>query len=210
MEHLIERCAVANRDATISPSGDSAESTTTTESSTNSTKPRLTIEDQKNQVLAALSSGQSSVIVDLQIDLEVLIEILYDLLYALPHALIPRRMADVCSYASELDYEQAEWILEYLPRSHVTLFQLIAKFLGVYIRCYLGETTLVECSLSRSLAEACFQLDKDNGLVSSVTRRSSPPRASDKSKSDEKKTSLDCKSQNALHFLNLFVSNYGF
>ena len=48
-------------------------------------------------------------------------------------------MAD---YVCKLDFDQAKWVLNYMPRSHFRLFELIAKFLGVYIKCFLGENTL--------------------------------------------------------------------
>ena len=190
MEHLIVRCAAGNKDTSTSETDNEA-----------STNDRVTIEDQKNQVLVALSSGNFTQIVDLNVDLEVLIEILYDLLYALPHSLIPKRIADVCSYTSELDYEQVKWILDYLPRSHLRLFELITQFLGVYIRCFLCETKHVECGLSRLLADACFQIDKEHNAkrLPIISRLVMDTRIV---------FEKHCQSLNAVHFLNMFVSVY--
>jgi len=192
MEHLIERCAAGNNDGISSPESDNNQ---------------ITIEDQKNQVLATLSNRNFSELARLNLDIELLIEVLFDLLYALPQPLIPRRMADLCSYSSELDYEQTRWILNFIPRSHVRLFELIAKFLGVYIKCFLGESSLVDSSLSQLLAEASFQLDKS---VQSSPKRKIEKSPSMRMGSADSFKATDCKSQNAVKFLNLFVSNYGF
>jgi hypothetical protein len=198
MEHLIERCAMVNKN------DDSSQTSNTNTASESTTK---TIEELKNEALVALSNGQFTELAALNLDLELLIELLYDLLYALPHPLVPRRMADLCSYACELDYDQAKWVLNFMPRSHVRLFELIAKFLGVYIKCFLGENTLLESGLSRLLAEAAFQLSATSpgGSKASPKRGKLTP-----SLSDVNNTTADCKAQNAVKFLNLFVSNYGF
>lgn len=188
MDHLIERCAMENNEQKIA---------------TSSQENELTIEEEKNQALLALSNRDYSKFKGLNLDLELLVELLYDLLYALPHPLVPQRMADMCSYSSDLDYEQAKWILNFIPKSHAYLFELISKFLGVYLKCFMDKSGgRVDSSLSQMLAEAMFQLDKNSN--------SSPKRKVQKylSNSGDSIKGADCKAQNAVKFLNLFVNIY--
>lgn len=191
MEHLIERCATIKKPPLDDSSPDTQSSSSNTENNQQSSLTKTT-EELKNEALMALSSNQfATELPRLNVDLELLIELLYDLLYSLPHPVVPRRLADLCSRASELGYENAKFLLDFFPRSHSDLFELISKFLAFYIKCFLGESRLLESGLTRLLAEAVFQL----------------PDSQDTNKQGKL---VDLNAQNAVKFLNLFVRNYGF
>jgi len=87
------------------------------------------IEDQKNEILDKLSS-KNNIDQFKKYDHEVLIQVLNDLLLSLPNLIIPDRYFDYIMYAGN-NYQDMLFLLDYIPRSNLKLFQLIIKFLKI-------------------------------------------------------------------------------
>lgn len=111
---------------------------------------QLTIEEQKDLILNSLSECKYDVFTHNQFDFDVLVEILCDLLNCLPIALIPRRYLELCQSVVN-NYTDCLEILNFLPSSHRQLFNLIVKFVYIYVK-----TNAINYD---SIAKAIFQLD---------------------------------------------------
>lgn len=188
MEHLISRCTFNLQNA-LSSSANLADASSP--SNTNNVSSTLTIEEQKNLALHYLSSKLFFEFEEAKFDLELLAELLYDLLYALPHTLVPSRYIDYCIYADS-SYEKCLTLMIYLPRPHLTLFELIIKYLQIYLKC------LHTCSsaYNETLAEAIFQTNK-----SRQRRTATSPNATVAGLDD-------CQTQTACRFLKIFIDNH--
>lgn len=147
IQHLIDQCS-ANLENLESNN----------DSQNGSNRNSIKIEDQKNLVLSLLSSREFEKFRAENFDLELLAEVLYDLLYALPNPLIPQRYVDLFMFISD-DYKEALAIFEaYFSRSHFQLFELLIKFLQIYLKC------LVTCdsNLNSLIANAIFKINPVN------------------------------------------------
>ena len=91
----------------------------------------LPFESQKNQILNLLSAKNFDEFVKENFEMDILTEVLKDLLFSLPFSLIPIRYLDYLMYADNR-YEDAIFFLDFLPRSHLRLFNEIVKFLQIY------------------------------------------------------------------------------
>ena len=143
------------------------------------------LDDQKSQILNKLSAKQLN---DFdKFDMEPMAEVLYDLLYAMPVPLIPPRYFDYCMYASS-SYDDAIKLFGYLPRSHLKLFELIVKFLQIYLKCL----NACDSGYNNLMANAIFQI-----------------RTTQTNVSQEKNISRDnFKSQTANQFTKTFLENH--
>lgn len=141
IQNLIDRCSanIENLDSSESSSKNSS----------------FIVEDRKNLALTLLSSKNFEKFREENFDMELLVEVLYDLLYALPNAAIPTRYIDLFMYITD-NYEEALKIFEYIPRSHFKLFELLIKFLQIYLKC------LVSCdsNLNSLIASALFKINR--------------------------------------------------
>jgi hypothetical protein len=120
----------------------------------------LTIEEQKNLALFYMSCKNHEDFLLANFDLELLAELLNDLLYALPQTLIPARYIDYCIYADHM-YEKCLTLLIFLPRSHLILFELIVRFLQIYLKCL----STCQSNFNDVIAEAIFQTNKSGGAT---------------------------------------------
>ena len=89
--------------------------------------------------------------------MELLVEVLLDLLYMLPGSLIPNRYIEYFVYLGD-DYDDYALILEYLPKSHRRLFQMLVKFLQIYLKCL----SSCDSNLNSLIANAIFKLNQSN------------------------------------------------
>lgn len=141
-------------------------------------------------VLTLLSTRDFDKFREENFDLELLAEVLYDLLYSLPNPLIPSRYIDLFMYLAD-DYRQSLAIFnDYFPRSHFQLFELLIKFLQVYLKCL----NSCDSGLNSIIANAMFKIN----LTSKENKRASP-------------TELDKdfrKSQTANKLVMLFIENH--
>ncbi len=177
LEHLIERCHKNLSLETVNESQSSRDSSTK-------------IEDQKNLVLILLTEKNFERFQSENFDLELLAEVLYDLLYALPNPVIPSRFIDVFIYASN-KYEDALAVFDYIARPHFKLFELLIKFLQIYLKC------LASCNsgLNNLIANAIFKIN--------------PGKPSDSQSRDDTSNNLDIqRSKAANKLVNLFIDNH--
>jgi hypothetical protein len=151
MEHLIKRCT-----SNLRNSLGEEEQKSSSFASINSENSNLTIEEQKNLALFYLSSKNFNDFEKANFELELLAEILNDLLISLPQPLIPTRYLDYCSYTHNC-YEEAFSLFVYLPKSHFKLFEMIVKFLQIYLKCLSSCDT----NFHKILADAMFQLNNN-------------------------------------------------
>lgn len=164
MEHLINRCKT-NLNSSLSDE----EQKLSSEASINTDNSNLTIEEQKNLALFYLSSKNFSDFEKSNFELELLAEILNDLLISFPQPLIPTRYLDFCSYTHNC-YEEATSLFVYLPKSHFKLFEMIVKFLQIYLKCLSSCDT----NFHSILADAMFQLN-NNGRNDRVNLKNKTP-----------------------------------
>ncbi len=177
LEHLIERCRENLSLENANESRSSRDSSTK-------------IEDQKNLILTLLTDRDFEKFRSENFDLELLAEVLYDLLYALPNPVIPSRFIDVFSYASN-KYEDALAVFEYVARPHFKLFELLIKFLQIYLKC------LASCNsgLNSLIANAIFKIN--------------PGKPSDGQSIISTSENLDIqRSQTANKLVRLFIDNH--
>jgi hypothetical protein len=196
LNHLIKKCA---KNMNFLESNNELGGKESGKASASENIGNLTIEQQKNLVLEYLSLKSFDKFDIVDFDLELMAEILYDLLNALPAPLIANRYFDYCMYTAN-SYENAMLILDYVPRSHATLFELIVKFLQVYMRCLNAGGS----NYSNVLADAIFQVNKRKQKTMS-TSSSSPSLARQISNTSDKEY---FKSMTANRFLKLFVENH--
>ena len=183
MQHLINRCTSRLENSLKEIENEQERSTSAPEEEQEGqAMSDLKTDDQKNLALYYLSNRNFEDFEEAHFDMECLAELLNDLLYALPQPLMPARFIDFYIY-SEHDYEACLPLMIYLARSHVTLFEMIVKFLQVYRRC------LSTCSSNFTdvLAEAIFQTSK-SGHVKNRTE--------------------NIQAQTVCRFLKLFIDNH--
>lgn len=162
----------------------------------------MTIEEQKNLILTLLSEKKFEKVRSANFDLELLAEMLYDLLYALPHPLISNRYFDYCVYADS-NYELAKSLFDFVPRSQFQLFELIVKFLQIYLK--LLSTN--DSNYSHLIAQACFQLNKSNDGQSVPSSGATKfNRSTSNSTLAGQPSKVDYKSQTAIKFIQLFIN----
>lgn len=144
------------------------------------------IEIQKNNILKYLSAKHFEQLEKDFFEIEILIEVLKDLLYALPSSLIPNRYIDYLQYVNN-GYKDYLLILNYIPRSHLKLFELIVKFLQVY-------SNVCPSDYSYIFANAIFRINCDMTKLFDTANRSAD---------------IDSfKRQTADSFLKLFIENH--
>jgi len=91
----------------------------------------MPFETQKNKILNLLSAKSFDEFLKENFEMDILTEVLKDLLVSLPSSLIPIRYLDYLMYVDN-QYKEALFLLDFLPRSHLKLFNEIIKFLQVY------------------------------------------------------------------------------
>ena len=147
MQHLIDRCQKNLDTLSENTSGDT----------TNVSNSSFKIEDQKNLILKHLSDKDWEKFHKENFDMELLVEVLLDLLYMLPGSLIPNRYIEYFVYLGD-DYDDYAFILEFLPKSHCRLFQMLVKFLQIYLRCL----SSCDSNLNSMIANAIFKINQSN------------------------------------------------
>jgi hypothetical protein len=153
---------------------------------------KLTIEEQKNLALFYLSTKHFNDFEQSNFDLEILAELLNDLLYSLPQSLIPIRYIDYCFY-SEFNYEKVSFVFIYMARSHVMMFEMIVKFLQIYLKCLSTSSS----AYNEILANAIFQICKSDIIATSKGNSS-----------NNLINNNNCQTQAANTFLKLFIDNH--
>ena len=147
IQHLIDRCQKNLDSLSENTNGDA----------TNMSNSSFKIEDQKNLILKYLSDKDWDKFHKENFDMELLVEVLLDLLYMLPGSLIPNRYIEYFVYLGD-DYDDYALILEYLPKSHRRLFQMLVKFLQIYLKCL----SSCDSNLNSLIANAIFKLNQSN------------------------------------------------
>lgn len=174
MEHLIDRCHKNLEDL---------------DSNNMKRNSSFSIEDQKNLVLSLLSSRDFIQFSEENFDTELLAEVLYDLLYALPIPVIPSRYLDIFMYIGD-NYTACLKIFDYIPRSHAQLFEMLVKFLQLYLKCLSSCDSNLNCLI----ANAIFKIN--------VTKATNSFQENDQVDKEFYKT------QTANKFLKLFIDNH--
>ena len=150
---------------------------------------QFNLEDQKNLILICLSAKDFEKFEKVNFDVEVLVQVLSDLLYALPTSLIPSRYIDYCFFI-DTNYNEALYLLDYIPVSHFKLFEYLVKFLQLHDR-YIKTSVSTYDNL---FANAIFQTNLSQ-QISSL-----------RNSEDTTVINKECKA--ASKFLKIFIDNH--
>ncbi len=143
------------------------------------------IEDQKNEILDKLSS-KNNIDQFKKYDHEVLIQVLNDLLLSLPNLIIPDRYFDYIMYAGN-NYQDMLFLLDYIPRSNLKLFQLIIKFLKI------KNSQEITSIISNALFKIDYDFSKEYNPISNK----------------DVLTDINLHRRKiVLNFINIFIQNY--
>lgn len=143
------------------------------------------VEDQKNEILDKLSS-KNNIYQFKKYDHEVLIQVLNDLLLSLPNLIIPDRYFDYIMYAGN-NYQDMLFLLDYIPKSNLKIFQMIIKFLKI------KNSQEITSIISNALFKIDYDFSKEYNPISNK----------------DVLTDINLHRRKiVLNFINIFIQNY--